>query len=209
MMTDRPLKQISVMDPTAEILSAVYAEALLETVGDNELAEQLIEELDKVIELMDAQGAFYGLISGVIVSNHKRGELIERVFSGRVSKQLEAFLSVAARRNRLNLLRGVRRHMRGQLNRRENKIAVSVTTAVRLDAAQVRRLEDALAQVIGGQPVLELTVNPSIIGGMVVRIGDTLYNASLLSRLKQIRRRLGGRIEILSRRGLGFTQAGT
>ena len=76
----------------------------------------------------------------------------------------------------------------GQIwDRRQNRRPVTVRSAVPLDEAQQDALRDRLARLLGGTPVLTVQVDPALIGGLVVRVGDDVYDASVRNQLEQLR----------------------
>jgi F-type H+-transporting ATPase subunit delta len=124
------------------------------------------------------------------------------VFEGRASGLALRFLRVLNRHERLDLLGTVLREARAIWDRRNRRIPVQVRSAVPLDETQLQSLRDQLARVIAGTPILNVSTDPELIGGMVVQVGDHRYDASVKSRLAQLRHRLieGKTHEIQSRR---------
>ena len=94
------------------------------------------------------------------------------------------------------------RQARATLDRRQNRKPVTVRSAVPLDEGQQAALRDRLASMIHATPVITLEVDPSLIGGLVVQVGDDVYDASVRTRLERLRGRLIERKthEIQSRR---------
>jgi F-type H+-transporting ATPase subunit delta len=74
---------------------------------------------------------------------------------------------------------------------RRNRVVADVRTAVPLDAERQARLADALTRVIGRPVELRCTVDAGIMGSVVVRIGDEVFDGSVRSRIEQARERLG------------------
>jgi len=100
------------------------------------------------------------------------------------------FLRVLNRHGRLGLLATVTRQARATLDRRNNRKPVTVRSAVSLDEGQQSALRDRLASMLQATPVITLEVDPSLIGGLVVQVGDEVYDASVRNRLQQLRGRL-------------------
>jgi F-type H+-transporting ATPase subunit delta len=106
------------------------------------------------------------------------------------------------RHGRLALLWSVIRQARAVLDRRQNRKPVTVRSAVPLDATQLESVKTRLTALVQATPVITLEVDPSLIGGLVVQVGDDVYDASVRTRLEAIRGRLIERKthEIQSRR---------
>ena len=112
---------------------------------------------------------------------------------GRTLEPVIRFLRVLNRHGRLGILPSVIRQARATLDRRMNRKAVTVRSAVPLDEAQQAALRDRLATMIHATPVVALEVDPSLIGGLVVQVGDAVYDASVRNRLERLRGRLSER----------------
>ena len=88
------------------------------------------------------------------------------------------------------------------LDKLRNRIPVELTTAAPIGAAETRRIVDNLRKQLDGEPVVRQSVDPNLIGGAVVRVGDTVYDGSIANQLKQLRQQMIDRSahEIQSRR---------
>lgn len=191
----------SVMSGTAASLAETYAEALLGAVPDDEAAEEVCGELAGLVALLNEVAGFDELLTSVLLNRRKKCELIERVFRGRVSEPVEAFLTVLARRGRLVLLRAAAGRFRGLLNDRQGRLEVAVTSAVPLDASRREAIAAALGEALGAETVLTTRVDLRLLGGMTVRVGDRLYDGSVATALGRLQRRMG-------RGGAGADEAG-
>ena len=186
----------SVMDPVSESLAGAYADALLGHVpGDVEAAEAL-GELDALVALLDETDGFEGLLTSAVLSHAERCDLVQRIFHGRLSEPVEGLLNVMARAGRLGLLRTLRRVFRSALYRRQGKRELTVTTAVPLDDEQRRHAERELGEAFGCEPVVTFDVDGELIGGMAVRVGDRLYDASVRADLGALAGRLREEIRL-------------
>ena len=94
------------------------------------------------------------------------------------------------------------RQARATLDLRQNHKPVTVRSAVPLDEGQQAEVKSRLASMVNATPVITLEVDPSLIGGLVVQVGDDVYDASVRTRLERLRGRLIERKthEIQSRR---------
>jgi F-type H+-transporting ATPase subunit delta len=91
--------------------------------------------------------------------------------------------------DRLGLLRPITTAFRRHYEERQNQQRVQVRTACPLHEDQINRLRDELRQVMKQEPVLEIHVDPVLLGGLVVQVGDWLYDASVRTQLLAIRNR--------------------
>lgn len=190
-------------DPGAVQVAGVYARALLGAAERAGQSEEVLEELDALVEdVLDPYPQFEAVLaSGVIPAEEKLG-ILERTLKGRVSTLVMNFLKVTARHGRLDLLRAIRRAAHQLYDELRGRVPVEVATAAPLEDGLAGRIADRLREMTGGEPQLVRTVNPDLIGGVVLRIGDTVYDGSVAARLKQVRAQMIQRSvhEIQSRR---------
>ncbi|NMC18899.1 MAG: ATP synthase F1 subunit delta [Thermogutta sp.] len=190
-------------DVTVERIAAVYAEAFLDVAQAAGEAEASVQELaDVVQEVLDPWPDFEAVLASSVISHEEKSRLLRRVFEGRASEQVLNFLQVLSRRGRLDCLRAIVRAVQEEWIRRQNQIRVKVKTAVPLTAAVVSELERTLESLLGRRPIIEQRVEPDLLGGIVIEVGDTVFDASVAVQLERVRKQIIDRSahEIQSRR---------
>jgi F-type H+-transporting ATPase subunit delta len=177
----------SVMDPEALLLGRVYAAALLDQATDLDEAGRLHEQLDAVVTLLEGiDGSRELLASGM--DRDERVALVGRVFAGRTSERMCDFLSVLAEHGRLGLLGVIREASRRELLRRRDVREVWVTTAIPLDEELREQIARAVGEAVGGEVALREAVDESIVGGALIRVGDRVFDLTVASDLRRMRR---------------------
>lgn len=201
--TTSPATSGIAVDPSAMRIAAVYAKGLLGATEASGQTETLVEELDSlVVDVLDKLPNLEALLSSAMVSAEEHQHLIERALGGQASPILLNFLKVLAAHMRLSILREIRTAVHAQFDEMRGRIRVLVSTATPIDDRLAAQITHTVQAALGGQPVLERKTNPSLIGGLVLRIGDTVYDASVSTQLKQMRTQMINRSihEIQSRR---------
>lgn len=202
-MSEAIPKQEPVADMSAQRIARVYAEALLNAAEKQGQADAVLEELDSLVsDIFPANPGFAVLLSSAAMGRKARAEVLEQVFSSRASELFYNFLQVLNDHERLDLLRAVLQAYRELHDQRAGRVRVQVQSAVALPEDQVSRLRDELRQAFHVEPVLETRVEPALLGGIRVRIGDWQYDASVRTQLELIRQQIIARSshEIQSRR---------
>ena len=186
----------TVMLPRMAGLANTYAQALLDNVPDNDRAEEIAAELDAIVKLLDKIEGFETLLTRAMLTRTQRDELVERVFSGRLSEKTEAFVTVLGRRNRLSIIRPAAGRFRKLLNDRKGLLEVHVTTAAPLEARRYAEIAEMMSELLGGKILLIDRVDPDMLGGVKVRVGDRVFNASLATSIEKLSNRLARRIAL-------------
>ncbi len=191
------------LDPAQQRLGAIYADALLAATEKAGQTEEVLAELDSFVhEILDDHPKFEAILNSGIVSSDEKKQIIERAVGGKVSALLSNFLKVLAAHARLNAIRVIQRVAHDRLNTLRGRVRVDVTTATPLDESLTNQLKERLRGMLKREPVLTSHIDPEVIGGLIVRVGDTVYDGSVATELD----RLGGQIvhrsvhEIQSRR---------
>ena len=169
-----------------------YAKALLDVVVAERLDAAAVErDLASVVTAMtehpDLHRAFVSrAIPQTIRVNVVRSFLGQAQVTGPVGK----LIMMLADRGRLDLLPLVLDVYRERLLAHRNIVRASVTSAAPLSPEKVRSLEASLGSLTGKTVQLETSVDPSIIGGVVTRIGSTVYDGSIRTQLQKMRQQL-------------------
>jgi len=174
-------------------LARVYSTAILDLAERQGDAEVVLRELSTLVARLEASPEFETFLASPLVDASARERALEKIFRGKVSDLLVDSLQVLNRKGRLGLLRRLAEAYHSGLQERRGIVEVRVQTAVGLSDAARNGLRDVVARQTGREPELVEEVDPSLLGGMVVRIGDTKLDTSVASRLRKMTERLADR----------------
>jgi F-type H+-transporting ATPase subunit delta len=182
-------------EPTADVgaqrLAHVYAEALLNAADKQGQSEQVLQELESLIrDLFPVERQFEVFLSTGAVGRERKAQVIEKVFENKASAMFVDFLNVLNHHERLNLLRPILTASKELRDERAKRIRVQVRSAVPLEDEQTNRLRQQLRDTLKLEPVLQAEVDPDLLGGVVVRVGDWIYDATVRAKLDSIRNQL-------------------
>lgn len=183
-------------------VAAVWADAVVRLAAETGREDELRAELEGLVALLDREGDLEALLASPIVDDEAKRQLLERALRGRASDLLVDALQVMRRKGRLDLLRAVASAYRTEWLRRRNRVEVQVTSAVPLDETLREEVRRAAARRSGREPVLVEKVDPHLLGGLVVRIGDDKFDGSVARELDRLE-------ESLLERASRELQAGT
>ena len=181
----------SVMDdPGTRRVAKLYAEAFVaasQASGTDSSIEEFQSFLDDVL---GHQPEFAAVLCSGYGNRDDKLKLIDRVVAPFASDLFANFLRVLARKDRLNLLPQILQEAGLRNEVLKGKQRVQVTTAVDLSAEQLEKIRQSLNEKLPFEPIIEAQTDPTLIGGMVIRVQDTIYDSSVRSRMKQLRERL-------------------
>jgi F-type H+-transporting ATPase subunit delta len=190
-------------DVGREKVGEIYARALVAAAEHAGQSVAVLEELDAIVSEVFAQFPKLETVLGsLLVSPVEKSAVLDRVFAARISRLLLNFLKVVSRHGRLDCLRAIRHQARKLYEETQGNVRVRVTTATAVDPRQIEQIAATLAATLGKRPILQTVVDPALIGGVVLRIGDTVYDGSVANQLQSIRQQMIDRSvhEIQSRR---------
>jgi len=185
-MAKKETSREAVFDVDIEKLARVYAQAALDAAGSKE--DEVLGELQAAVtEVLDKFPKMEEVFGSALVSQDEKLGVLDRVFGSRVSATTLNFLKVLTKHDRLGVLRQVVR-VAGQLRQeRSNRVPVELELALDLDAGLHAEIVSSLRSTLGIEPVVTTKINPDLIAGFVVRVGDKVYDASTRTSLQRSR----------------------
>jgi F-type H+-transporting ATPase subunit delta len=171
-----------------------YAEAAFEVALRDDKVDRWLEQLDKAAQIT-ADDDVVDRLSDPSVPLEVRTKALESALGPNLIPQLLNLLLLLMRRRRLGHASGVAADFRRLYNRRAGIVEATATSAAPLSQDEVRTLRERIAAIAGAgrQVDLELEVDPSLLGGITVRLGDTLIDGSVRGRLERLRGQLAAR----------------
>ncbi|MEE9405345.1 MAG: ATP synthase F1 subunit delta [Algisphaera sp.] len=176
--------------PQTNAVSRVYADALLALGQQNNELDDLAQEMVQLDKLIQSNADLARLIGNPIIGATQRTAMVQRLFEGKTSDTLYKFIQVLGRKSRLAALPSICDVFARLVADHRGQVEVQVTVAKTLDDATALRIAKELGESMGKTVTLQQTVDESLIGGMKLRIGDRLIDASVSTRLKNVATRL-------------------
>jgi F-type H+-transporting ATPase subunit delta len=184
------VKHETVLDTGAEQLGKTYARALLDAAKNAGVVDQVVSQLGELVDhYLQGNPRLQAAFASPRVEESEKVRVIDRLFGENFEPVLVKFLKVMARRGRLGFVHAVRGAAEELHDEMLGRVVASVSTAVPLDDALRSQITGQLATLMAKQVRLRESVDPELIGGMVIRIGDRVYDSSVATRLGAIARR--------------------
>ncbi len=181
-------------------IARLYARAMLQVAEEQGQADDLLEEITGLAAHAAADPDFLGFLASPLIDEAARRDALERLFRGRASDLLVDSLQVIHRKGRLGLLAAIAEAYRQAHRDLRGEVDVYVTSAVALGEEERKRLQEAADRFTGRRACLVETVDPGILGGLVIRVADDKIDASVANRVAKVAQALTARAseEILS-----------
>lgn len=175
----------------AKLVSKVYGDALFETAMEKDRIDVLYEEIVALVPVLEGNPELMALLNNPRIVKEEKVAIIHQVFEGRVEEELMGFLSVVVEKDRQNDLIPIFSYFIQRVKEYKRIGTVSVTSAVELSEEQKSRLKEKL---LGTTDYVMFEMNyqidPALIGGMVIRIGDRVVDSSIRTRLYEMKKKL-------------------
>ena len=169
-----------------------YARALLDVaVKEHADLEQIDADLSEFVALFEQHPALAKvLLNPAVPTPRKRAAVADLLARATFSPILSKLILLLAERDRLVLLPDLLASYRDRLMDYRQVVRAEVTTAAPIDAARVQQIQSGLAIATGRTVTVATRTDPAIIGGLVARVGSTVYDASVVRQLERMKERL-------------------
>ncbi len=165
-------------------LARVWSDAVFHLAASRGVEDSMLEEWRGLVELLDRDKDVKAVMVSPLVKNEEKRHLIEKSFRGKASDLFVDTLQVMRSKGRLGLVRFVAAAFQDTWMAAKNQIEVRVTSAVPLSAELRQSLAAAASRFAGKEALLVEKVDPGLLGGLVVRVGDQKFDDSVARELE-------------------------
>ena len=173
-----------------ETVARNYAETLFELADRSDAVEDYGEAIETVARVIDENQQFRVFLETPRIDDADKKAVVKKAFGDTLPKHVVNFMLVTIDKRRQRILREIATQYHALLDERMGREHVQVSVARPLDDATREMIADRLSAALGKKAIPHIRVRPEIIGGLVVRTGDTIYDGSVRRKLDGMRRRL-------------------
>lgn len=164
-----------------------YATALYELAEGEKVLDQVADDLRWLRDVIGEHADLRRLIRSPLLDRNDQRQALDTILDKAGASALtRRFVGVVANNRRLFVLSAMADAYLGILSERRGEVAAHVTTATKLTQEQVKALGDALKKVVGAKVSVDLKVDETLIGGMVLRVGSRMFDNSLRTKLQRM-----------------------
>jgi F-type H+-transporting ATPase subunit delta len=168
-----------------------YAEALMSVAQSNNLIDRIGEDVDSLLNLLKESPELQQFLSSPIVKAEDKKAVLGRIGGEQLHPYTRNFLNLLVDRRRILFLEGICKQFQAILRKLNQTVLAEVTSAVELNEGQQQAVrERVMAMTSAHQVELDARVDPDLIGGVIIKVGSQLVDASLRGQLRRIGLRL-------------------
>jgi F-type H+-transporting ATPase subunit delta len=174
--------------PTVSSAARRYAEALFDLALEAGALDQVEGDLSALSAMVAGSPDFRAFVASPVYDAHDKSRAIAAIGAGAdLSALVRNFLGVVARNRRLFALAGMIEAFRRRLAEHRGEVSAEAVAAAPLNEDQMRRLRGEIERVVGKAVNLSVRTDPSLLGGMVVRVGSKMIDSSLKTKLNRLK----------------------
>jgi F-type H+-transporting ATPase subunit delta len=179
---------------SVQTIARRYAAALADVVIERKEEREVQQEVDQWASMIETNPQLKDVFANPTIAYDEKQNLLEELIARtRVRPTTASFLRVLLRNQRLSQLRDVAERFSQVLDERGGLVSASVTTAKPIPEDVQNKLRETLAAATGRRVRVTFNTDESIIGGLVARIGSTIFDGSVQNRLERLSEELAGR----------------
>jgi F-type H+-transporting ATPase subunit delta len=172
-----------------EEIAAVYSRSLFEAALDADKLDVIREQVGEFADALDAERGLQVFFFSPYFSTNEKKDGLQRAVDG-AEPMFLSFLELLLENHRMPAIFRIRREYERLWKSHNRLLPVAVTSAIELDEQTVSGIGDRIAEQTGRKVELSSTVDPDILGGIVVRVGNQVLDASIRNRLETLRKQV-------------------
>lgn len=172
----------------AKRVDSVYGEALFEAACENEVLSDILEEAETLVEVFKENEDFRSILRHPNIDTDEKEKIVRGAFQGKCHILLSETMAEAVKRGHGGDLEDILTFFIGKAREKEGIGSASVSSAFELSPAQKKKVEDKLLSTTKYKKInIEYKVDPGLIGGLVIKVGDKMVDSSVSTALKSLK----------------------
>ncbi len=178
-----------------DVVAKRYAKALYDLGGEEGLGDTFLKDLEAIVSIVEASEEFRAVMMSPLYDIILKRRILKGVFSKiALTKYTESFLNILLDKDRFVYLGSILDSYRQILDEASGRVRASVISASPLEKAQIERIAVTLSKVVNKEVELDVTVDPSLIGGLIAEVEGMMYDGSVKTQISRLKQSLKGEI---------------
>lgn len=167
-----------------------YAKSLIDLAREQNALEAIRQDMVQVIEVMKESSQLRAVMANPIIKLDKKQSILDQIFGGKVHQAVASFFNIMVRKGRAGILYSTAKEFIEEYNREKNIVLAKVISAAPLSPEHYQQVQDIIKAETKGEVILDNQVNPDLIGGFIITIGDKQLDTSVLGQLNKLEKYL-------------------
>ena len=165
-----------------------YAKSILDLAIERNQLEQVYQDMMSISQTVNDSRELQLLLQSPVIKPDTKKNVLREIFSSRISDLSNSFINILAEKGREGLLGDVSKAFIFQYKIHNNVTLAEVVSAVPLDPESKNKVDALITKLAGGKTEIKETVDPSLFGGFIVKVGDKMIDSSVASQLEELKR---------------------
>jgi len=171
-----------------------YAKSLIDLAQEQKALEQVKDDMSLFVQTLKASPELEAVLRNPIITHGKKKSILDAIFEGKVSKVTISFFHIMVNKSRAEILYPAALEFVNQYDVIKHIIKATVVSAAPLSSENLQKLIDEVKEITGGNVVMQAKVDPNLIGGFVLTVGDRQIDTSVLASLNKIKKDFAQRV---------------
>jgi len=169
-------------------VAARYAKSLIDLAKEQGKLEAVKQDMEQFIAVLKANYELQAVLKNPIMKQDKKVSILDALFKGKVDPAVAAFFHIMVRKGRAGILYATAQEFIRAYDEVKGIVHVTVLSAVSLSQQNLETLKNVISSELNAQVILKNEVDPALIGGFVVKVGDRQIDTSIAGRLNKLER---------------------
>ncbi|HLW49565.1 MAG TPA: ATP synthase F1 subunit delta [Sphingobacteriaceae bacterium] len=171
-----------------------YAKSLIDLSIEQGTLETVKQDMEQFIAVLRASKELQAVLKNPIMKQDKKRNILQGLFSGKIHPSISSFFEIMVRKGRSGILYGTAQEFVREYNEYKGIVKATVTSATKLSAENFEALKNVIAAETKAEIILTNIVDPSLIGGFIVKVGDKQLDSSIAGKLHKLEKHFASNI---------------
>lgn len=171
-----------------------YAKSLIDLAQEQGNLETVKQDMEQFVSVLRANKELQAVLKNPIMKQDKKSNILNALFEKKIHPSITAFFHIMVRKGRAGILYATAQEFIREYNEVKGIVHATVVSASALSSNNLDTLRKVIASEINAEVILTNTIDPSLIGGFVVKVGDKQIDASIVGKLKKLERHFGAQV---------------
>ena len=171
----------------AKLVSKTYSHALFEVAIESNLLERVSDDFEFVVKSLEEYPSFYEIIISPKIQSEEKKQIMDDTFGGKISSEVLNFIKILIDKKREGYIKEIFSEFKKISNDHNGLVVAKVESVISLEEDVIKKLEAKLNTLTGKTVTVKNVINPEIVGGLIVNVGDKIIDGSVRKKLENLK----------------------